>query len=458
MKPEIYVGIDWARTQHTVCLLNIEGKRMGLFKVEATAKGNDVLLREIRKHKAPCVIAIEREDLPVVSFMREEGFTVLIVEPSRTRFLRDEIRKGGSKTDEIDARAIAEYARTKAHLLTERHPDMEPATVWIRKLYSHRRSMVSERSAKTFRLKDLLSRVAPGYYYAFEHIGPSATRFILRALEGKLHLRAEDIEPLARATGFNRPDSITRIKKFLCSEPVSPEMRFHMEEIRYLCEDIITLSERIKKAEKDMARAYEGHPGSELFKGIPGVNLVLGCGIISLLSRGFSSPEHLAAFSGVAPRVSRTGKGPGLVCYRKACNKQARDTLTQLARSSILWCSWAREMYHRLRKRGKRHYHALRIIARVWTRILFAVWRDNRPYNENIYLAARERQRSCLSKSSPSPGPSSSGSLSPCSTVAADPSSPSPPRATVSRHREVPGPDQPLLQVGPYSERKRSGG
>ena len=46
--------------------------------------------------------------------------------------------------------------------------------------------------------------------------------------------------------------------------------------------------------------------------------------------------------------------------------------------------------YHRARARGKKHAEAIRMLGNVWLRIIVAMRRDHRLYDETTFLNARE--------------------------------------------------------------------
>jgi hypothetical protein len=49
---------------------------------------------------------------------------------------------------------------------------------------------------------------------------------------------------------------------------------------------------------------------------------------------------------------------------------------------------WAVLVYQRARARGCRHLHAIRILARAWTLILWGWWHDRTPYDFARHRAA----------------------------------------------------------------------
>jgi hypothetical protein len=59
---------------------------------------------------------------------------------------------------------------------------------------------------------------------------------------------------------------------------------------------------------------------------------------------------------------------------RYACIKPLRNALQQFAWQSTKQEAWALAYYHRKRNEGKSHSMALRALANVWVRILYALW------------------------------------------------------------------------------------
>ena len=56
---------------------------------------------------------------------------------------------------------------------------------------------------------------------------------------------------------------------------------------------------------------------------------------------------------------------------------------------SARWEPWARDYYQRKRVEGKSHTVAVRALANVWVRILFAIWLKGGPYQSAIFEQAR---------------------------------------------------------------------
>ena len=75
------------------------------------------------------------------------------------------------------------------------------------------------------------------------------------------------------------------------------------------------------------------------------------------------------------------------VSFRWACDKRLRNHLGVLADSTRHWHPWARDIYQRARDRGCDHPHAIRILGRAWTRVLWRCWQDHTPYDPTQHRA-----------------------------------------------------------------------
>ena len=51
---------------------------------------------------------------------------------------------------------------------------------------------------------------------------------------------------------------------------------------------------------------------------------------------------------------------------------------------------WAANVYQRARVRGKRHPHAIRILARAWMRVIWACWTTNTAYQPALHGNAQQ--------------------------------------------------------------------
>ena len=63
--------------------------------------------------------------------------------------------------------------------------------------------------------------------------------------------------------------------------------------------------------------------------------------------------------------------------------------MTIFAGNSRHASAWAANIYNGARAAGKDHPHAIRILARAWTRVIYRCWMTGQPYDPAMHGAAR---------------------------------------------------------------------
>lgn len=98
----------------------------------------------------------------------------------------------------------------------------------------------------------------------------------------------------------------------------------------------------------------------------------------------------MQALVGTSPVLHQGGKYRFSRC-RRACVKFLRRALQPFAYQSVRRVSWARAYYAQKRAADKTHHEAVRALANIWVRIIFAMWLKRQTYNEPVFLAAKGR-------------------------------------------------------------------
>jgi hypothetical protein len=106
----------------------------------------------------------------------------------------------------------------------------------------------------------------------------------------------------------------------------------------------------------------------------------------------WQSSRHLQAEAGAVPVTKASGKSR-VVHFRFACNKHLRHTMYWFSFVSVNHSEWAKLYYRGQRDKGHSHHQALRALGAKWLKIIFVMWRDHKPYDENYHLANIARQK-----------------------------------------------------------------
>jgi hypothetical protein len=76
---------------------------------------------------------------------------------------------------------------------------------------------------------------------------------------------------------------------------------------------------------------------------------------------------------------------------RMGCIKPLRNALHQFAWQTTKREPWARAYSQRKRAEGKSHTVAVRALAKVWVRIIFAIWSQHCCYETTIFERAQHQ-------------------------------------------------------------------
>ncbi|HXL18006.1 MAG TPA: IS110 family transposase, partial [Streptosporangiaceae bacterium] len=136
-------GIDWARDDHAVAVVDARGREVHRCVVGHSAAGLRALPGLLGK-RGVGEVAIERPDGPVVDALPEAGITVVVISPHQVKNLRGRYGPAGSKDDRFDAFVLAGTLRTDRARLRPLIPD-SPATVTLRRACRARKDLVSHR-------------------------------------------------------------------------------------------------------------------------------------------------------------------------------------------------------------------------------------------------------------------------------------------------------------------------
>ncbi len=70
-----------------------------------------------------------------------------------------------------------------------------------------------------------------------------------------------------------------------------------------------------------------------------------------------------------------------------------RTAQEQMALSSLRKSQWAKAYFDKKRKEGKKGSHAMRCLANLWLKVIFAIWKTKKVYSQDKHLAAIARHQ-----------------------------------------------------------------
>jgi len=395
----LFAGLDWASNLHAVCVVDAAGAVRARFEVSHDAVGLTALLAQLRKlspEAQALPIAIERPSGLLVDTLIEAGFRVVPIHPNVVKATRPRYRSHGAKSDASDAYLLADLLRTDGARFACLKPQSDEIRA-LRALARGRDDLVATRVQLANQLRSLLDSFWPGAAVVFADVdSPIALAFVQRyatphaaARLGEKRLAAF----LAQHHYCGRRTPLELLER-LHAAPQPPANELEADAkgelacalarvLERLVEQITQLSARIE-------HSVAAVPDGRIVMSLPRAGRVCAAQILAELGdvrERFASDDQLAAEAGVAPVTYQSGKTRN-VTFRWACNHRLRRAITCLADNSRHASAWAARVYTAARQRGCDHPHAIRILARAWTRVLWRLWVDHVTYDPAKHRAA----------------------------------------------------------------------
>ena len=403
------VGLDWADQLHVIYLQAADSAKAESRELEQKpdALHDWIAQLRVRFEGRKVGIAIEQSRGAVIHALMMYDFLALYpINPKALARYREAFRTSGAKDDPLDAELLMDLLRLHRSRLRAWLPD----TVETRRLQllaEYRRKLVNNRIRHTNRTTSLLKMYFPQALdwagelgtvqscdfmekwpslATIQHARPSQLRkFYLQHHGRNLDLIEERLRQISTARSLTDDPAIV--------DALSLAVQAEAAQLR-------PIIERIARFDQILAQQFASHPDHQLYESFPGAGSVYAPRLLTALGTDRSrwdSAADLQCHSGIAPVTEKSGKS----CWvhrRLACSNFVRQTFHEFAAQSIRYSTWARAYYDQMRGRGLRHPAAIRALAFKWIRIIYRCWKDQKPYDEEVYLQSLRAKQSPLIK------------------------------------------------------------
>jgi transposase len=389
----VTAGIDWARDDHAVAIVDARGEQVHRATVEHSDAGLHGLLKLLARHGVG-EVAIERPDGPVIDTLLDGGLTVVVISPNQVKNLRGRYGSAGNKDDRFDAFVLADTLRTDRTRLRPLTPD-SPATVALRRACRARKDLVAHRVGLANQLREHLRRVFPGAVGLFAGIdSPISLTFLARfdCQERADWLTPKRLAAWLASVGYSGRTDPAVLHNRLAGAPrgaTAEHGTVESQVTRAFLAVLTSLTDQIKALSTQIDEQLTLHTDAHIFTSLPRAGRIRAARLLAEIGdcrARFPTPESLACLAGVAPSTRQSGKIRS-VGFRWSCDKQLRDAVTDFAGDSRRANPWAADLYDRAIARGHDHPHAVRILARAWIYIIWHCWQDNTAYNPDQHRA-----------------------------------------------------------------------
>ncbi|HSH24857.1 MAG TPA: IS110 family transposase [Massilibacterium sp.] len=389
-----YVGIDIGKRQHEVGVIDDKGRPVGkTLRFANTKAGSNKLLEYFNQHKLTpdnSVIGLEATGhywLSVFSFVHKLGFKTTVFNPLQSDALRHfYIRK--TKTDVKDAYLIAQVIRIDS---PDETPFIEEDLLRLRHLERLRYSFVDQASDMKRKIVSLLDQVFPEYEQLFsDTFGKSSTEILMNYTlpEEFIEIDTDELANLLLEASNGRFGEYRAFKKAtqiresaLNTFGITIGTDVFKLQIQLLLEQIQLIEKHLVEIEDVMIEISNRQ--KHYLTTITGISDVTACVILGEIGsiKRFERPEQLVAFAGLDASVHQSGDfNSQNTRMSKRGSPYLRRAIWQAAFVASNHDPALSLHYKRLRKRGKAHGIAVGAVARKLTHIIFAILRDNKPY------------------------------------------------------------------------------
>ena len=396
-----FVGIDWADLHHDVAVLDEKGRELKYFTIPHSREGMEQLkqkLLSINPSPESFACLLETKNGLLVQFLLEAGFLVYPLNPKVVDYRR---KPSGAKSDPIDARLLANIGRSDLGQLKRLKPDTELISE-LKMLTRDQDSLIQESTRLTNKLIACLKEYYPMALEFFSKPTlPVALKFLKHYPLPDL-VRETTVPELAAFLKACKHPQPNQTAISIWQKAQEPQLRASAPTVRAKCRLMLalvaqleTVKEQIAAYDEEINRLFQLHSDSRIFASLPGAAGRLAPRLLAEWGDDRERYEDAAvvqALAGTSPVLFQSGKYR-FARQRRSCIKPFRRVMHLFAFQSIRQVCWAREYYSTKRSQGKTHHEALRALANIWVRIIFAMWKNGTCYNEATFVAARARHR-----------------------------------------------------------------
>lgn len=398
MKTEslLIVGIDWSRNGHQINLLNEQGQSVVRFRIDHSYQGFaklDKKLTEIGDAPGQILVAIETDHNQLVDFLYAKGYTIYIIPPSVVKGNRSRQSHAGAKNDSKDAELLADIVRTDRERMVPWQPDgavVKKVRVQLRLIDDLTAAIIQGRN----RLEAQLLRFFPQATDIFSDLTTQIALKLLIQYPTPSAIATIDLATFRQFCAENGYAHRSQIgKRFARLHRPNPFPHYQSEAVYgdtvpLLAQRLLSDVQLKAALIKALQAIFHTHPDAEIYTSIPGSGQLLAPKLLAVFGdhrTRYPTPDSLRALAGTCPATSQSGKKRG-VFFRKACNKEWRNTFQQLAKASLATSDWAATYFENVRLRGKKKGQAYRSLANRWVGIIWTLWQRHELYNEAIHL------------------------------------------------------------------------
>ena len=383
------IGIDIGKNHHEASIVSPEGKQIGhSLRFATTHKGADSLMSFIFNNigNSSCIFGMEATGhywYPIYSFLKARGYTIYVINPIQSDSLRKMyIRQ--TKNDSIDSFLIAEVIRFGQFTTTSMADENILA---MRQLCRYRDSVISSRTEIKLRISTIMEQIFPEYEKQFSSLWLSTSMGILEKYLTPENIENAPIDELFEIIKDKSHNKLTMKKAISIREAAADTFGIKIAQdafsfqLKQLIDRMNFLDKQIEALDCQILEYYEKFDC--YLHTIPGIGMIAAATILAEIGdiNRFKSSSALVAFAGIDPTVRQSGEFSSTHNHMsKRGSPYLRHAIFLAATTCSFHNSPLNAYYKKKREQGNHHLTATGAVARKLTTIIYAVFRDGKPY------------------------------------------------------------------------------
>ena len=398
-----FAAIDWADQKHFWRLLVAGSQQSEQAELENTPEAVEAWAvgLEQRFKGRPVAVCLEQTRGGLVYMLSKYPHLVLFpVHPTMAARYRETFCPSGAKDDPGDTASLLDLLLRHRERLKTLRPDTTETRL-LHFLVERRRQVVDEKTRQNNRLIDCLKLYFPQIVHWFDDVASPLVGALLRRWPTLQDLQRSHPGTLRKFFHQHNcraekliEERITAIYQAVPATDDAAVLEAGALTVRGLVALLTTLRANIAELDERIGQLVASHPDAAIFSSLPGAGVALIPRLIVAFGtrrERFDSAYEMQCYSGVSPVQEASGKSQW-VHFRWTCPKFLRQTFHEFAGHSVQRSEWAKGYYQLQRDRGKTHQAAVRALAYKWIRIIFRCWKDQKPYDEALYLNSQRRR------------------------------------------------------------------
>ena len=386
----VYVGIDVAKDKHDCYIVNSDGEVLAeVFTITNDQDGFSLLFQRIQS-VAPDLSNIKvgleatgHYSYNILGFLLDKGLYPFVINPLHTNLFRKSTSLRRTKTDRVDARAIA--AMMMSDVVLTSYTATSYHNEELKSLTRYRFEKVQERA----RLKQSVARLVNILFPELEKLVPTlhlqTVYTLLSELPGAKQIASCHLTHLKAlladaSKGRYGRDKAIEIRD-AAQRSIGSVMKMKSMELQHTIRLIRELDAEIEEIESAIKEIMDEMAPPILT--IPGISYRMGAMILAEIGdfSRFDSPDKILAYAGLSPSTYQSGKLANAYPHmEKRGSRYLRYALFNATKFVCNWDPTFAAYLARKRAEGKHYNVAISHAAKKLVRLIFALMKSGRPY------------------------------------------------------------------------------